>query len=135
MKRVTECVRLIDCDTMHATRLTGDLILEFKGKRYDDWRQTYSNCKYAVEIRTKDVSAPLCCVPPLLRWMHLQGNLAYIDGYGIGKRSPHSMVCQTRNSFPVSPYACEAVLRRSQTMLTVPYDCPESGTTRSKIEL
>lgn len=44
----------------------GDLVVEFKGKRYDDWTQTYSNCKYAVEIRTNE------------------GNLAYIDGYGVG---------------------------------------------------
>ena len=30
----------------------GDLIIEFYGKRYDDWHDTYDNCKYAVEIKT-----------------------------------------------------------------------------------
>ena len=40
----------------------GDLVIEFYGKRYDDWTQTYDNCKYAVEIKTNE------------------GNLAYIDG-------------------------------------------------------
>ena len=44
----------------------GDLIVEFLGKRYNDWTQTYDNCKYAVEIKTKE------------------DTLAYIDGWGIG---------------------------------------------------
>jgi len=43
-----------------------DLIIEFLGKRYDDWTQTYSNCKYAVEITTKE------------------NKFAYVDGWGIG---------------------------------------------------
>lgn len=44
----------------------GDLIVEFLGKRYDDWTKTYSNCKYAVEITTET------------------GAFAYIDGWGVG---------------------------------------------------
>jgi len=45
---------------------SGDLVVEFYGKRFDDWTKTYSSCKYAFEITTPS------------------GRLAYIDGYGVG---------------------------------------------------